>query len=106
MEKKNVKTKEIPHYEAKGVLSSKKFLAYLLADVGWKVILGAMIYKYTEGEGLIVMMSVILVSGFVQTGFILGQSALDRYTRVAEIAARVKERAIDNGHPPPENMEP
>ena len=106
--KEEVKTNNVPHYEAKGVLSSKKFLAYLLADIGWKVILGFMIWHYQAGEGFLLMFSVIIVSGFVQTGFILGQSALDRYTRIAEITARVKEKAIDLGRPHDDvdNLEP
>lgn len=66
-------------------LSSKKFLAYLLADLGWKVILGWLIFKNCEGENLILLLSIVIVSGFVQTGYILGQAALDRYVRIAEI---------------------
>ena len=56
-----------------------------LADLGWKVILGWLIFKNCEGENLILLLSIVIVSGFVQTGYILGQAALDRYVRIAEI---------------------
>jgi len=69
-------------------LSSKKFLAYLLADVGWKIILGILIYKNCEGDNLILLLSIVIVSGFVQTGYILGQAALDKYVRIAEITTQ------------------
>lgn len=70
-------------------LSSKKFLAYILADIGWKVILGILIYKNCEGEQLILLLTIVIVSGFVQTGYILGQAALDRYVRIAEITTNI-----------------
>lgn len=69
-------------------LSSKKFLAYLLADTGWKVILGVLIYKNCEGHNQVLLLSIVLISGFVQTGYILGQAALDRYVRIAQITAQ------------------
>ena len=69
-------------------LSSKKFLAYLLADIGWKVILAILIWKNCEGENQVLLLSIVCVSGFVQTGYILGQAALDRYVRIAQITAK------------------
>ena len=69
-------------------LSSKKFLAYLLADIGWKIILGILIWKNCEGENQVLLLSIVCVSGFVQTGYILGQAALDRYVRIAQITAK------------------
>jgi len=70
-------------------LSSKKFLAYLLADIGWKIILGILIYKNCEGKQLVLLLTIVIVSGFVQTGYILGQAALDRYVRIAEITTNL-----------------
>ena len=69
-------------------LSSKKFLAYLIADLGWKIILGVLIYKNCEGHNQLLLLSIVCISGFVQTGYILGQAALDRYVRIAEIGSR------------------
>ena len=73
-------------------LSSKKFLAYLLADVGWKIILGILIYKNCEGKQLVLLLTIVIVSGFVQTGYILGQAALDRYVRIAEITTNLNDK--------------
>ena len=69
-------------------LSSKKFLAYLIADIGWKIILGVLIWKNCEGENQVLLLSIVCISGFVQTGYILGQAALDRYVRIAQITAK------------------
>lgn len=69
-------------------LSSKKFLAYLIADIGWKLILGILIYKNCEGHNQVLLLSIVCISGFVQTGYILGQAALDRYVRLAQITAK------------------
>ena len=69
-------------------LSSKKFLAYLLADIGWKVIIGILIYKNCEGHNQMLLLTIVGISGFVQTGYILGQAALDRYVRIAQITAK------------------
>ena len=69
---------------------SKKFIAYLLAEVGWKIILAVMIVIFGDGLELFewaLMLSVVLVSGFVQVGMILGQGSLDKFIRLAKINA-------------------
>ena len=35
------------------------------------------------------LLTIVIVSGFVQTGYILGQAALDRYVRIAEITTNL-----------------
>lgn len=80
-------------------LSSKKFLAYLLADIGWKVVLGVLIYKNCEGHNQVLLLSIVLISGFVQTGYILGQAALDRYVRIAQITAQTMKGENNNDDP-------
>ena len=70
-------------------LQSKKFVAYLIAEFGWKVALFALMYVYGKGiehYSFMVMMTLIIVSGFIQVGYILGQAALDKYAHVAEKA--------------------
>ena len=71
-------------------LASKKFLAFLLAEVGWFVALGYLIAveDLRDWHVAAVATALILVGGFVQTGYILGQASLDRYVRLAQIAAR------------------
>jgi len=83
------KSDPLPHYELKSALQSKKFIAYLIADIGWKIILALIIYLQRDGlQSFTLMLSIVVVAGFVQVGFILGQASLDRFVRVAEIASR------------------
>jgi len=67
-------------------LKSKKFLAYLIADLGWKVLMFYVIWEYQtkiEHYAFMVLVSMIVTSGIIQIGYILGQAALDKYTHVA-----------------------
>lgn len=66
-------------------LQSKKFMAYLLADLGWKACILAMLYQHADkftGSTATVMLTMIVVSGFIQVGYILGQAALDKYVNL------------------------
>lgn len=67
-------------------LKSKKFIAYLIADVGWKVVILYMLThlksKLEAGE-LTFLMTVVITSGVIQIGYILGQAALDKYINAA-----------------------
>ena len=70
-------------------LKSKKFIAYLIADVGWKACILFMLYSHADkfaGSSATVMLTMVLVSGFVQVGYILGQAALDKYVSMANDA--------------------
>ena len=67
-------------------LKSKKFLAYLIADFGWKFILVYFMYNHQNKIDTYIfgiMMTLVLVSGFIQVGYILGQAALDRYVQIS-----------------------
>lgn len=73
-------------------LKSKKFMAYLLADLGWKLLLAGMLFMYGDSLSMLewgLMMGVILVSGFVQVGMLLGQASLDKFIRIAQINSRL-----------------
>jgi len=67
-------------------LKSKKFIAYLVADIGWKVVVLYMLThlksKLEAGE-LTFLMTVVITSGVIQIGYILGQAALDKYINAA-----------------------
>ena len=67
-------------------LKSKKFIAYLTADLGWKVVILYMLThlksKLEAGE-LTFLMTVVITSGVIQIGYILGQAALDKYINAA-----------------------
>ena len=65
-------------------LKSKKFLAYLIADFGWKVLIGYTIYKEEAKSEIgyttfLILLSMIITAGFIQIGYILGQAMLDKY---------------------------
>ena len=67
-------------------LKSKKFIAYLVADIGWKIVVLYMLThlksKLEAGE-LTFLMTVVITSGVIQIGYILGQAALDKYINAA-----------------------
>ena len=70
-------------------LKSKKFLAYLLADLGWKFLMFYVVWEYKtkiDHYAFMVLVTMIVTSGFIQIGYILGQAALDKYTHVATTA--------------------
>ena len=67
-------------------LKSKKFLAYLIADIGWKILMFYVIWEYQtkiEHYAFMVLVTMIVTSGFIQIGYILGQASLDKYTQIA-----------------------
>ena len=86
-------------------LSSKKFIAYLLAELSWKVIIIVMLVTWKEEIVAVgpwawwVMLTIVLVAGFVEVGFIGGQAWLDKYVRVAKIAATGPERPMPQDGP-------
>ena len=73
-------------------LASKKFVAYLVAELSWKIVLiVALVVFHQDFEALGrtpwgLLMSIVVTAGFVEIGYIGGQAWLDRYVRVAEIA--------------------
>jgi hypothetical protein len=71
----------------KAPLQSKKFIAYLVSNLGSKAL---MFWMVTKGEGDVVIMSMITAAAFIDIGYILGQAALDKYVRVASIGDRKK----------------
>jgi hypothetical protein len=71
----------------KAPLQSKKFIAYLVSNLGSKAL---MFWMVTKGEGDVVIMSMITAAAFIDIGYILGQAALDKYVRVASIGDKKK----------------
>lgn len=63
-------------------LQSKKFLAYLLSNLGTKLLMFWMVHRQ---ESDIVLTTVVTAAAFIDVGYILGQAALDKYVRVASI---------------------
>ena len=56
-------------------LKSKKLVAYLTTNVMWKALVGYGIYSKTE---MWLLLSMVVVSGIVDVGYILGQASLDK----------------------------
>lgn len=68
-------------------MQSKKFVAYLIADFGWKLALFYMLYQSQskfDHYNFSVIITLLIVSGFIQVGYILGQAALDKYVKVTD----------------------
>lgn len=77
----------------KAPLQSKKFVGYLVAEATWKVLIGILLVMGIHGNTIDVFLgsvalALIVVAGFIEAGYIIGQASLDKYVRVTEIAAR------------------
>ncbi len=74
-------------------MGSKKFIAYLLAEATWKLALLLVILMGMKNSSIdtivgALVISIVIVAGFIEAGYILGQASLDRYTRIAEILVK------------------
>lgn len=99
-------------------LKSKKFLAYLIADIGWKILMFYVVWEYQtqiDHYAFMVLVTMIVTSGFIQIGYILGQAALDKYTHVATTALEQKgggkppqkpTSSAQNSEPNPDSTDP
>ncbi len=91
--------------------TSKKFVAYLVAELTWKILAGLVLFWGKDSIPFQVwgiLLAIILVAGFVEVGYIVGQSALDKYVRVAKIAADAGQKVTMKGvtmEPPPVQKE-
>lgn len=66
-------------------LKSKKFLAYLLAELSSKSLMAYLIthIKTIELYEMTVLLAIIISSATLTIGYILGQAALDKYLSAA-----------------------
>lgn len=75
-------------------MGSKKFLAWLISELTWKGLILVILFAWLDDPSALtggiwwVMMTIIITSGFISVGFILGQAALDKYVRVAALALK------------------
>ena len=70
----------------KNPIKSKKFLAYIIADLGWKIIILYMLMHLEsklQPSELTLLLTIVITSGIIQIGYILGQAALDKYINAA-----------------------
>jgi len=73
-------------------LESKKFIAYLVAEVTWKIALLVVLVSGMKNGTIDLIVggiatAIVIVAGFIEAVYVGGQAALDKYVRVAEIAA-------------------
>ena len=55
---------------------SRKFIAYMVSNLVWKLLIAFMVWK---GQSDFILMTVVIVSGCVDIGYILGQASLDAF---------------------------
>ena len=70
-------------------LQSKKFTAFLISEISWKLLLLYVIMEYKtkiDHYAFMVILAIVITSGFLQIGYVLGQAALDKYTAVTTAA--------------------
>ena len=90
------KAKEVGLSNVKTPLQSTKFVAFLISEITWKVITCVVLVLGMKNGSVDLMvgsiiLSCVLIAGFIEAGYILGQSSLDKYLGLAQIAAQ-------NGH--------
>jgi hypothetical protein len=77
---------------SKSPMESKKFVAYLLAETTWKLVvlcgLGVIAWQVTHGQDpsavvIWLLVGVVIIAGFIEAGYIGGVTWLDRYADVA-----------------------
>jgi hypothetical protein len=81
---------EIITDEERNPLQSKKFLSFLTSEITWKILAGLVLFwgrDAMDESTFVIMLAIVLVAGFVETGFILGQASLDKFVRLAKIAS-------------------
>jgi len=84
------------HFE-KSPFTSKKFIAFLVAEVSWKIVFIIMIFTMTNGMAKALMLATVIIVGFIEVTFIGGQAALDKYVRVAEITMHGQQNVVPHG---------
>lgn len=72
----------------KSPLQSKKFVAYLISNLGSKILMAWMVTKQASST---TMVAAIVAAAFIDIGYILGQAALDKYVRVVAIKGKPEE---------------
>lgn len=71
----------------KGALASKKFIAFLVCEIGFFLLMGIMLFEQEIGElgENVAFMVLAVTAGTLAAFYIGGQALVDRYVRVATI---------------------
>jgi hypothetical protein len=79
-------------------LQSKKLLAYLVAELTWKVLLGLALWR-DPSEGAFprwTLITMVIVMGFLEVGYILGQAYVDQFIHATRLRTTNKEEEGDD----------
>jgi len=76
----------------KPVLQSRKFIAFLVGEATWKIILVVLLIMGIKASSIdmflgTIALAIVVVAGAMEALYIGGQAGIDKYTRIAEIAA-------------------
>jgi hypothetical protein len=82
-------------------LQSKKFVAFLISEITWKVIVFVCVWNLVGEDAPLtgmhsIIMASVVIAGFIEAGYIGGQAWLDKYVRVAEITTKGSNEAPTN----------
>lgn len=75
-----------------GPLQSKKLLAYLVAELTWKILIGVALWL-DPVEGAFprwALLTMVVTTGFLEVGYILGQSYVDGFLRATAPTTNVR----------------
>lgn len=78
-------------------LQSKKFIAFLVSTLTMKVLyVSTLAWAWNLDQlgmqPFLLLLTEVVVDGFITIGYILGQAGLDRYVRMAQIASHESNR--------------
>ncbi len=76
----------------KSPMQSKKFVAFLVAEMTWKIIIAIVVALGMKNGDIHLMLGAVVllcvaIAGFIEAGYIIGQASLDKYLGLAQIAA-------------------
>lgn len=77
---------------AGGHLQSKKLVAYLVAELSWKALIGAALWL-DPVEGAFprwALLTMVVTAGFLEVGYILGQSYVDGFLRATAPTTNIR----------------
>jgi hypothetical protein len=67
-------------------MTSKKFIAYMIAELTWKAIVVLLIVSKDKLGDNLILLTIVLIAGFIEVAYILGQAYVDRYMKIADNA--------------------
>ena len=72
-------------------MQSKKFTAFLISEITWKILLGVSLWLGVisgkiESDMALIIGLMVVISGFVEVAYINKQAALDQYTHLTTMA--------------------